>query len=153
MRGEVFAELTGNGKPEYVGQSVIDTVVTGGAGVVVRLASRGVAAFAARGGPRRIVIGEDMARVRASAQKLGAETFEGTGMEANRAWIHSKMEQGHEVYDIGTAFSRRLDRFLKGNRPDSPFYGMERMETKNYPVVKMWERLGKWQGGSPFLGE
>jgi len=108
---------------------------------------------AAKSGPGRIVIGEDMARARAAAQKLGAETFEGAGMEANRAWIRSKLGEEYEVYDVGPAFQRRLDRYLNGKRPDSPFYGMERMETQNYPVNKLWERSGKWQGGSPFLGE
>ncbi|MBI5396098.1 MAG: hypothetical protein HZA91_12450 [Verrucomicrobia bacterium] len=109
--------------------------------------------FGAKTSPQRIVIGEAMERVRAAAKKLGAETFEGSGMEANRAWIRSKLAEGYEVYDIGPAFSRRRERLKANERPDSIYYGMERMETLNYPVTKLWKRLKKFQGGSPFLGE
>lgn len=105
---------------------------------------------AARTPPGRIVLGEDMDRVRAAAQRLGAETFEGTGMEANRAWVQLKRAQGYEVYDIGPAFARRAKRVEQGIRPDSPFYNMERMEMKGYENYFKWfERTGKYEGGAP----
>ena len=144
---------------EVLRSAAIDTATTlalSGASRLIRAGrSGGVNARLLSGerAPGRIVIGEDMERVRAAAQKLGAETFEGTGMEANRAWLRSKGGQGYQAYDVGPAFKRRLDRHLKGERPDSRFYGMERMETQNYPVIKLWERSSKWQGGSSFLGE
>ena len=67
-----------------------------------------------------------MQRVRSAAKKIGAETFEGKGIEANRAWIRSKVKEGYEVHDIGPDFARRANRAEQGARPDSPFYNMER---------------------------
>ncbi len=110
-------------------------------------------ANAAQTGGKRIVLGENMDRVRIAAQKLNAETFEGVGMDANKAWIQLKKQQGYEIFDIGPDFNRRFDRFLQGQKPDSIFYNMERIETKNYPVNQLWERQGKFQGGSWFIGE
>ncbi len=94
-----------------------------------------------------------MTRVRKAARKLKAETFEGSRMEANRVWIRQKKAEGYEIFDIGPAFDRRLDRKLKGKTPDSRYYGMERQETKDYSINKLWERKGKWDGGSWFLNE
>ena len=100
--------------------------------------------------PRRIVLGEDMDRVRVAALRLGAETFEGKGMAANRAWVRQKRAQGYEVYDIGPAFVRRAERLKKGQRPDSIYYNMERTEMKGYEnYFKQFERTGKYKGGAP----
>jgi hypothetical protein len=101
----------------------------------------------------RIVIGEDMGRVRRAASVLGAETFEGEGMAGNRSWIRDKMAQEYEVFDIGPYFTRRLERRGTARPPPSPFYGMERFETEFYPVARMWTRTGRWQGESLFMGE
>jgi len=91
-----------------------------------------------------------MDRVRAAAQRLGAETFEGTGMEANRAWVQMKRAQGYEVYDIGPALARRAKRVEQGIRPDSPFYNMERTEMTGYEnYFKRFERSGQYKGGAP----
>jgi hypothetical protein len=66
-------------------------------------------------------------------------------MDANRAWIQQKRAQGYETCDIGPDFSRRRDLRDAGKRPDSPFYNMERMETKGYErYQKQWERNGRW---------
>jgi len=105
-----------------------------------------------KGLPKRIVIGENMERVRAAAKKLGAETFEGTGMETNRAWIQMKKAQGYEIYDIGPDFVRRSERVEEGIRPDSPFYNMERKETSGYKkYFKVFERIGKYKGGTSVI--
>lgn len=99
--------------------------------------------------PGRVVIGENMERVRTAAQKLGAEAFEGAGMEANRAWLRSKRAQGYEVHDVGPDFARRAKRAEQGVRPDSPSYNMERMETKDYDRVhRAFERTGKRTGAA-----
>ena len=91
-----------------------------------------------------------MQRVRSAAKKIGAETFEGKGIEANRAWIRSKVKEGYEVHDIGPDFARRANRAEQGARPDSPFYNMERTETKGYSgYQKQFERTGRYEGGTP----
>ena len=105
---------------------------------------------------KTIVIGEDMQRVeKYAAENPGVETYPGPpegvdGMEHNRQWLRDQIEQGAVVDDIGPAFSRRRDRAAKGKRGDSPFYGMERTETKNYPKRrKRFERRGRTEGGLP----
>jgi hypothetical protein len=104
---------------------------------------------AARG---RVVIGENMARVQRYADEIRAETFKGTGMAENRAFIQQAMREGKEVLDIGPDFSRRLTRTLEGQRPDSPFYNMERMETRGYDAYqRLFERNGRFEGGVPGL--
>jgi RHS repeat-associated protein len=106
---------------------------------------------AMRSKPGRIVIGENMNRVADAAQRLGADVFEGAGMEANRAWIQSKRAQGYEIFDIGPDFSRRAERAAEGIRPDSAYYNMERMETKGYDgYVKLWQRTGRNSGSSAY---
>jgi len=60
---------------------------------------------------------------------------------------------GYEVYDIEPDFARRRLLFNQGKDPVSAYYSMERMETKNYPVTKLFVRTGKYQGGAPILGE
>jgi RHS repeat-associated protein len=105
---------------------------------------------AANTAPGRIVVGENMDRVRTAAQRLGAERFEGTGMEANRAWVQMTRAQGYEVYDIGPDFTRRAQRVGQGIRPDSPFYNMERMEMRGYEnYFRRFERTGRYTGGAP----
>jgi hypothetical protein len=99
-----------------------------------------------------VVIGENMARVQRYADEIGAETFKETGMAENRAFIQQAMREGKEVLDIGPDFSRRLTRTLEGQRPDSPFYNMERMETRGYDAYqRLFERSGRFEGGVPGL--
>jgi len=97
---------------------------------------------------RKIVIGENMARVNKRAKEIGAETFSGKTMKENEKWIRDAIEQGAEVIDIGPDFERRLAKKLgkKGGRPASKFYGMERKETTNHKNYKKeWEkRNGKF---------
>lgn len=97
-----------------------------------------------------VVIGENMARVEGYASRIGAETFQGTGMEANRLWIQQARSAGNQVIDIGPDFARRVQRVEQGIRPDSLFYNMERMETTGYEnYLKVFERTGKYTGGVP----
>jgi hypothetical protein len=71
-------------------------------------------------------------------------------MEANRLWIQEARSAGKQVIDIGPDFARRAERVQTGVRPDSPFYNMERMETKGYEnYLKIFERTDKYQGGLP----
>ena len=108
----------------------------------------GQSSLAAKGAP--VVIGENMARVEGYASRIGAETFQGTGMEANRLWIQEARNAGKQVIDIGPDFARRAQRVEQGIRPDSIFYNMERMETKGYEnYLKVFERTGKYTGGVP----
>jgi hypothetical protein len=61
--------------------------------------------------------------------------------------------RGYGIYDIGPGFGRRADRVAQGLRPDSTFYNMERMETAGYEgYVRLFERTGKYAGGSSILG-
>jgi RHS repeat-associated protein len=117
-----------------------------GAGGDALLDSGGAASGA--GGRATVVIGENMTRVESYASQIGAETFEGEGMAANRIWMQDAMESGKRVVDIGPDFPRRLDRFLSGEPIDRPIYNMERMEAKGYDFyIKVFERTGKYQGG------
>lgn len=103
-------------------------------------------------GKGRVVIGENMARVQRYADEIGAETFKGTGMAENRAFIQQAVREGKEVLDIGPDFSRRLTRTLEGQRPNSTFYNMERMETRGYGAYRrVFERSGRFEGGVPGL--
>jgi RHS repeat-associated protein len=99
---------------------------------------------------RSIVIGENMKRVRTAAKKLGADVFEGRGRAENLAWIREAKARGDTIYDIGPDFPRRLERFMQGKRPDSIWYNLERQETTGYPLVKLFDRLGKFWGISVF---
>ncbi len=97
-----------------------------------------------------VVIGEDMARVRDFASKIGGETFGGKSLEENRLWIQEVRAAGKQVIDIGPAFERRALRLSQGLRPDSPFYNVERMETAGYEnYIKAFERTSKYTGGLP----
>ena len=91
------------------------------------------------GGPRAIVIGEDMeGRVIPTAKKLGAEYYNppdappSEWMENNRQWINDRMDEGCTIYDCGAAPGR-------ANYPDptSPYYQMERDEIakRGYPTI------------------
>ena len=75
---------------------------------------------------KAIVIGENMQRVRAAAQAVGAEYYrarriipwdERLAMRRNEAWLRRKIRQGYSVFDIGIDLSRTYR---------SPFYAMER---------------------------
>ncbi len=102
------------------------------------------------GAQTAVVVGENMARVEGYASRIGAETFQGMGMEANRLWIQEARLAGKQVVDIGPDFARRLQRVENGIRPDSPFYNMERIETTGYEnYIKVFERTGKYQGRVP----
>ena len=98
-----------------------------------------------------VVIGENMDRVGPYASRIGAETFKGTGMEANRLWIQEARDAGRQIIDIGPDFTRRAERVKEGIlRPDSPFYNMERMETTGYEnYLKVFERTGRYEGRMP----
>jgi hypothetical protein len=81
------------------------------------------------------------------ASGIGAETFQGTGKEANRLWIQDARKAGKQVIDIGPDFARRAERVQQGRRPDSDFYNMERMEIEGYEnYLKMFDRTGKYSG-------
>ena len=122
------------------------------AGAVIPFATGlGAATRAARAADRTIVIGENMARVDRYAERIGAETFQGAGMEANQAWIREAREAGANVVDIGPDFERRAERAARGEQPYSDFYNMERAETKGYDrYQREFKRNGKC-GGVPGL--
>ncbi len=63
-------------------------------------------------------------------------------------------KEGKEIIDIGPDFNRRKERIEEGKEPNSPFYEMERQNTKNYDgYQKDFHREGKYQGGSSSLEE
>lgn len=154
--------LAVNGRKTNAGQLAAGAAVgcVGGVGVlgayaaVVGAASVEVGVGAVTAGSAavergKVVIGENMSRVIDYARRIGAETFKGSGMEANRAWVREQMQRGKEIIDIGPYFLRRLERFRAGRRPDSPFYNMERQETAGYPVTRAWQRAGRLWGSGP----
>uniref|UniRef100_UPI003220592E hypothetical protein n=1 Tax=Thermogutta sp. TaxID=1962930 RepID=UPI003220592E len=105
-----------------------------------------------------IVIGENMKRVEAYAQQVGAQTIndfipaERWSMEANEAWIRQMRAEGREIIDIGPHFERRLWRVKAGERPDSPAYNLERRILQGYEGYrKVFQRSGKYWGGVPGL--
>ncbi|MHB0916125.1 MAG: hypothetical protein ACYC57_11190 [Thermoleophilia bacterium] len=145
----VFLASGGIGKAAK-GVKLADDLI-GGARAIDKTRDAGRAVERA-GDARRIVIGENMDRVDGYARRIGAETFTGDGMSANRQWIRSKQSQGYEINDIGPDFKRRRILLQEGKRPDSEFYNMERIETKDYDnYVKVFERSGKIEGGVPGL--
>ena len=109
--------------------------------------------LAGKGAAGRIVIGENMDRVRAAAKRLGAEYYKGpNNLEVNRSWIQAKRALGYDSYDIGPDFTRRMQRLAQGKRPDGDFYNMERMETAGYQgYQRLFQRTGRYQGGVPGL--
>jgi RHS repeat-associated protein len=172
--GISWAEAGQNPNPSTIGWAIVDTItelIPGIPGTSVRhgekllkigrrvagtpatrAVRRVVVAAKKVSCPKRIVIGENMERVHTAARKLGAETFGGSTMAENEAWIAAKIAQGYEVYDIGPAFKRRLDRYLDPNWKEpyfSKYYNMERRKTKGYDRYhRLWTRDGKWQGGA-----
>lgn len=64
------------------------------------------------------------------------------GTEANRAWIEAAQNEGKEIVDIGPDFGRRLERQLQGERPDSPFYNMERQWSEKVGRKSSSDRVG-----------
>jgi len=123
------------------------------AGAVIPFATGlGAASRAARAADRTIVIGENMTRVEKYAERIGAETYQGAAVEANRQWVREAREAGAEVVDIGPDFERRAERASRGENPLSDAYNMERRETKGYDRYrKEFNRNGKKCGGVPGL--
>lgn len=85
----------------------------------------------------KIVIGENMRRIRAAAKSIDAAWYQGWRIEPwdkdlalkrNKAWILKKIKQGCEVIDIGIDATRLVR---------SPFYEMEKktLRERRYPVV------------------
>jgi hypothetical protein len=96
----------------------------------------------------KVVIGENMNRVRPYAERIGADTFKGETLAENREWIRQQMMEGKEIIDIGPDFARRRERMIQGQRPDSPFYALERTESKGYSGLRrMFQRSGRLEGG------
>jgi len=86
--------------------------------------------IAAKSGKPPIVIGENMARVREYANRIGGQAYRPwrnepfdfeLALRRNERWIRDQMGQGREIIDIGPDFARRA---ATGRR--SPFYEMER---------------------------
>lgn len=87
--------------------------------------------------PHRIVIGENMKRIRRAAKQIHAKWYQGWKVDPwdpgiaekrNRRWIVEKMKQRCVIVDIGIDATRNQR---------SPFYQMEKQILKDngYPVV------------------
>jgi len=97
-----------------------------------------------------------MRRVEAYAKKVGGKTIndfvpsEFWTLEANKAWIERMRKEGRRIIDIGPDFERRFRRAMKGIRPDSAPYNLEREILVRYERYrKVFERVGKYWGGLP----
>lgn len=75
---------------------------------------------------KRVVIGENMKRLKAAAKMVRARSYQGwqvdpwdesLAMQRNEAWIHQKIKQGYELIDIGIDATRNHH---------SKFYEMEK---------------------------
>lgn len=83
----------------------------------------------------KIVIGENMSRVRAYAKRIGADVFEPTaktikeGFKQNMSFIRRAIHEGKEIIDIGPDPNRAIR---------SNFYRSEEsvIERRGYPVTK-----------------
>lgn len=95
--------------------------------------------------PKRVVIGENMKRLRAAARMVGARWYQGWRidpwneslvMQRNVSWIRQKIKQGYEIIDIGIDPTRNVR---------SRFYAMEKLVIKqaNYPLIP-FDRI--WTG-------
>jgi len=133
-----------------------------GAGAVkpalVAESASGVGNFAAKG---PVVIGENMARVKAYAGAIGGQTID--DWLAGRQWsqklnddfIATTKAQGQNVVDIGPDFDRRLQNRIDPSlgRPSSDAYGSERRELLDYEkYVRTYERIGKYEADVPRQG-
>ncbi len=101
-----------------------------------------------------IMLGENMKRVQAYADKVGGQTIndfipsDKWSREANEAWIKQMKNEGRTLIDTGPDFARRAKRLEQGIRPDAPAYNLERMEAKGYSGYEsVFERTGKYSGG------
>lgn len=85
----------------------------------------------------RIVIGENMRRIRRAAKSIGASWYQyrriepydqDLAMKRNKAWILGKIKEGYQVVDIGIDATRSFR---------SPFYEMEKktLKEREYPVI------------------
>lgn len=104
-----------------------------------------------------IIMGENMKRVQAYADKVGGQTIsdfipsEWT-MGANKAWVQQMREEGREIIDVGPDFLRRSERAARGVQPEAPAYNLERKELSGYGGYQsVFERTGKYSGGTPGL--
>lgn len=95
-----------------------------------------------------------MERVQRYAEEVNGLTIndflpdEGWSEQFNREWIQQMREEGREIIDIGPDFRRRLDRYNRGLRPDSPFYNLERRALRGYERrYQVFERFGRFYGG------
>lgn len=86
---------------------------------------------------RRIVIGENMRRIRAAAKSIGASWYQGwriapwdenLALSRNKVWMLKKIKQGYEIVDIGIDATRSFR---------SPFYEMEKkiLREQTYPAI------------------
>ncbi|MEK7254087.1 MAG: RHS repeat-associated core domain-containing protein, partial [Bacteroidota bacterium] len=104
-----------------------------------------------------IIIGENMARVKAYADDVGGHAYQpwkndpfdyDLGMRRNERWIQDQMRDGREIIDIGPDFQRRAERARRGEKEASDFYEMERRRTKDYENYrKEFDRNGKYNDG------
>jgi hypothetical protein len=102
-----------------------------------------------------VVIGENMQRVKAYAQKVGGHIYRPwtlnpwntvTAMRRNQRWIRSQRATGREIIDIGPDFARRSSTGYV-----SEFYGMERRNVAGYRnYTRAFTRSGS-TGGVPGL--
>lgn len=87
--------------------------------------------------PDRIVIGENMKRIRRAAKQIQARWYQGWNVDPwdadiverrNRRWIVERIKQGCEIVDIGIDPTRNLR---------SRFYQMEKqiLKDQGYPVI------------------
>jgi hypothetical protein len=94
--------------------------------------------------PQRIVIGENMKRIRRAAKQIQAEWYQGWKVDPwdagivdrrNRRWIIEKMKQGCEIVDIGIDPTRNQR---------SRFYQMEKqiLSDNRYPIVP-YDRISR----------
>ena len=111
--------------------------------------------IAARG---RVVIGENMTRVKAYARAVAGHTIDDWlagrpwTQELNDEFIAVMKAQGREFLDIGPDFGRRLSNRINPalGRPPSKIYGGERQQLLDYNNYhRLYERAGKYDGGVP----
>src|SRR5436853_1981436 len=88
-------------------------------------------------GQKRVVIGENMKRIKAAAKSIGAKWYqgrridpwdEGLAMGRNKRWILKKIKEGYEIIDIGIDSTRDIR---------SKFYAMGKQVINeiDYPII------------------